>query len=46
MEEKLPFYSYSEYLQKKYGTKVYRIAVDGGFSCPNRDCGRAGGGCI
>ena len=46
MEEKLPFYSYSEYLQKKYGTKVYRIAVDGGFSCPNRGCGRAGGGCI
>ena len=46
MEEHLPFYSYSEYLQKKYGTKVYRIAVDGGFSCPNRGCGRAGGGCI
>ena len=46
MEEHLPFYSYSEYLQKKYGIKVYRIAVDGGFSCPNRGCGRAGGGCI
>ena len=46
MVEKLPFYSYSEYLQQKYGTKVYRIAVDGGFSCPNRSCGRAGGGCI
>ena len=46
MAEKLPFYSYSEYLQKKYGTKVYRIAVDGGFSCPNRSCDRGRGGCI
>lgn len=44
--DRLPFYSYSEYLQKKYGTKVYRIAVDGGFSCPNRSCDRAQGGCI
>ncbi|MBO7517203.1 MAG: TIGR01212 family radical SAM protein [Spirochaetia bacterium] len=46
MDTGLPFYSYSEYLQKKYGTKVYRIAVDGGFSCPNRSCDRAQGGCI
>ena len=46
MEAKLPFYGYSEYLQHKYGTKVYRIAVDGGFSCPNRCAGRQEGGCI
>ena len=44
--EDFPFYSYSEYLHKKYGTKVYRIAVDGGFSCPNRSCDRTRGGCI
>ena len=46
MEGRLPFYGYSEYLQHKYGTKVYRIAVDGGFSCPNRCAGRQEGGCI
>ena len=46
MDARSPFYSYSDYLQKKYGTKVYRIAVDGGFSCPNRSCDRALGGCI
>ncbi|MBO7430735.1 MAG: TIGR01212 family radical SAM protein [Spirochaetia bacterium] len=46
MDTGLPFYSYSEYLQKKYGTKVYRLAVDGGFSCPNRSGGRSSGGCI
>ncbi len=46
MEAKLPFYSYSEYLRQKYGKKVYRIAVDGGFSCPNRGCDRSNAGCI
>lgn len=46
MDARSPFYSYSDYLQKKYGTKVYRIAVDGGFSCPNRSCDRTLGGCI
>ncbi|MCR4617889.1 MAG: TIGR01212 family radical SAM protein [Lachnospiraceae bacterium] len=35
-----------EYLKSKYGCKVYRIALDGGFTCPNRD-GKVGkGGCI
>jgi len=29
--------SYSEYLSSRYGEKVYRIGVDGHFSCPNRD---------
>ena len=27
---------YSTYLKNKYGTKVYRIALDAGFSCPAR----------
>ena len=32
-------------LKEKYGTKVYKIALNGGFTCPNRD-GRIGyGGC-
>lgn len=31
---------------EKFGCKVYKLSIDGGFSCPNRD-GRAGtGGCI
>lgn len=33
---------YSSYLKTKYGCKVYRIALDAGFSCPNRE--RNGGG--
>ncbi len=35
--------TYSSYLKEKYGAPVYRIGVDGGFSCPNRDESRHGG---
>ena len=36
----------SGYLRKKYGRRLSKICIDGGFSCPNRD-GRCGtGGCI
>jgi len=33
---------YSDYLKERYGCKVYRIALDAGFSCPNIESG----GCI
>ncbi len=33
------------YLKSKYGRKIYKLSIDGGFSCPNRDAeGR--GGCL
>ena len=36
----------SGYFRKKYGRRLGKICIDGGFSCPNRD-GRCGvGGCI
>lgn len=35
----------SGYLREKYGRRLSKICIDGGFSCPNRD-GRCGtGGC-
>ena len=36
----------SGYFREKYGKRLGKICIDGGFSCPNRDgkCGR--GGCI
>ena len=37
---------YATYLKSKYGCKVYRIPLDGGFSCPNRDGKKGTGGCI
>ncbi len=36
---------YTSALEREYGKRVYRIGVDGGFSCPHRDANR-GGGCI
>ena len=36
----------STYLKQKYGKKIGKICIDGGFTCPNRD-GKCGtGGCI
>ncbi|MDD5135781.1 MAG: TIGR01212 family radical SAM protein [Candidatus Omnitrophica bacterium] len=37
---------YNTYLRSKYGCKVYRIGLDAGFSCPNRDGTKGTGGCI
>jgi len=39
------FRHYSQYLKDKYGETVYRIGVDGGFSCPNRGPDRSCPGC-
>ena len=37
---------YSAYLKNKFGVKVYKITLDAGFSCPNRDGKISRGGCI
>ncbi len=37
---------YSAHLKKKFGVKVYKITLDAGFSCPNRDGTISTGGCI
>lgn len=31
------YYSLNEYLKKEYGHKLYKLALNGGMSCPNRD---------
>lgn len=37
---------YNDYLRAKYGCKVYRIAIDAHFTCPNRDGTKGIGGCV
>lgn len=37
---------FSAYLKNKFGVKVYKITLDAGFSCPNRDGKISTGGCI
>ena len=38
------YYSLNEYLNKTFGEKVYKISLNGGMTCPNRDgvCGNRG----
>ncbi len=36
----------NEYYKEKYGCKVYKLSLDGGFTCPNRDGRISTGGCI
>ena len=36
----------SEYYKETYGCKIYKLSLDGGFSCPNRDGTLGTGGCI
>ena len=31
------YYSLDYYLKKTYGEKLYKISLDGGMTCPNRD---------
>ena len=38
--------AFSDYLKKKFGAKVYKITLDAGFSCPNRDGTISNCGCI
>lgn len=45
MGEELRYNDYAAYLKSKYGSRVYRIGLDAGFSCPNRDGTKGYGGC-
>lgn len=38
--------SVSTYLKDKFGEKTIKLAIDGGFTCPNRDGTKGTGGCI
>ena len=40
------FYSVSDFYKKKFGCKVYKISLDAGCTCPNRDGTKSFGGCI
>lgn len=46
MDEKKRYNQFSAYLKQKFGVKVYKITLDAGFSCPNRDGTISSGGCI
>lgn len=54
MKEKNPFefsnsnkryYTYDYFLKERFGEKCFKVPLDGGFTCPNRDGTKGRGGC-
>ena len=39
-------YTLNHYFKETFGEKVYKLSLDGGFTCPNRDGTIGTGGCI
>ncbi len=39
------YHTQSYYLKKRFGKKVVKVALNGGFTCPNRDGSKGVGGC-
>lgn len=42
----MKYYSLNNYLRNTFGCKVYKLSLDGGFTCPNRDGTIDTRGCI
>lgn len=40
------FYSADEYLKETFGKKMFRLSLDAGTTCPNRDGSKGYGGCV
>jgi uncharacterized protein len=40
-----PYRSYHDFLKAQFGCRVYKVSIDGGFTCPNRDGSKGIGGC-
>ena len=40
------FFSSSDFFKQKFGFKVYKLCIDAGCTCPNRDGTKGIGGCI
>lgn len=46
MSNKIRYNSANRFFREKFGDKVIKVALDGGFTCPNRDGTLSYGGCI
>ncbi|OJV66049.1 MAG: TIGR01212 family radical SAM protein [Clostridiales bacterium 38-18] len=40
------YYGLSDYLKLRYGRKLVKLSIDGGFTCPNRDGTLSSKGCV
>ncbi|MBI1912078.1 MAG: TIGR01212 family radical SAM protein [Deltaproteobacteria bacterium] len=41
-----PYNTLSDFLKEKFGCKVFKVTLNAGFTCPNRDGTKGVGGCI
>ena len=46
LKSRKSYYRFSEYLKERFGCRVYKVSIDAGFSCPNRDGTKSKEGCI
>ncbi len=46
MDNELRYNKLNRFLKNKFGEKVLKICIDGGFTCPNRDGKKSTYGCI
>ncbi len=46
VEKQERYYKFSRYLKERFHCIVYKVSVDAGFSCPNRDGTLSTNGCI
>lgn len=40
------YYTFNRHLRDTFGGKVFKVSLDAGFTCPNRDGTKGWGGCI
>ena len=40
------YHTFDYYLKQKYGCKVFKVSLNAGFSCPNRDGKKGTTGCF
>ena len=46
MDNGMKYNSITEYYKQTFGGRVYKLALDIGATCPNRDGSKGTGGCI
>ncbi len=44
-EQALRFNSYAGYIKQEFGSRLQKVAINAGFTCPNRDGSKSIGGC-
>ena len=46
MTKEKPYNTLNAFYRNKFGKKVFKVSLNGGFTCPNKDGTKGVGGCI